>query len=143
MKKVKIIIIPLLLIFIIYYVTVRYFFPNIAESGQFGDMFGGINAVFSGFAFLGVIYAIILQREDLELQRKELELTRQELKKSAEAQTKQVKQMEKSACLNALSALINFHATMATSFYRDQESTQGEARKAQPYIDEIKALLEK
>jgi len=56
--------------------------------GQFGDMFGVVNALFSGLAFGGVIYAILLQREDLALQREELTLTRAELRRSAEAQEK-------------------------------------------------------
>lgn len=42
-------------------------------------MFGAANALFSGFAFVGLIVAILLQREELELQRKELKLTRKEL----------------------------------------------------------------
>ena len=44
--------------------------------GTFGDLFGSINALFSGLAFLGVICAILLQRKELKDQRKELELTR-------------------------------------------------------------------
>ena len=47
--------------------------------GTFGDMFGGVNALFSGLAFLGVIYAILLQRKELRLQRLELRMTRREL----------------------------------------------------------------
>lgn len=47
--------------------------------GTFGDTFGAINALFSGFAFAGVIYAILLQRVELKLQRNELQLTRAEL----------------------------------------------------------------
>ena len=35
-------------------------------------MFGAVNALFSGLAFAGVVYAIFLQRMDLALQRKEL-----------------------------------------------------------------------
>jgi hypothetical protein len=35
-------------------------------------MFGAVNALFSGLAFAGVVYAIFLQRIDLALQRKEL-----------------------------------------------------------------------
>ncbi|MBX2834459.1 MAG: putative phage abortive infection protein [Micavibrio sp.] len=49
------------------------------QRGTFGDMFGGVNALFSGLAFAGVIYAILLQRKELELQREELILTRGEL----------------------------------------------------------------
>jgi hypothetical protein len=48
--------------------------------GSFGDMFGAINALFSGLAFAGVIIAILLQRQELRLQRKELEQTKEELK---------------------------------------------------------------
>ena len=42
--------------------------------GQFGDLFGGVNALFTGLAFAGVIYTILLQRRELELQREELRL---------------------------------------------------------------------
>lgn len=55
---------------------------------DFGEMFGAVNTLFSGLAFAGVIYAIFLQRRELELQRNELEMTRAELRRSAEAQEK-------------------------------------------------------
>ncbi len=64
----------------------RYVGASWTEKGQFGDMFGVVNALFSGLAFAGVIYAILLQRKELQLQRQELELTRHELERSAEAQ---------------------------------------------------------
>ena len=50
------------------------------DKGSIGDMFGAPNALFSGLALLGVIYALIMQRKDLELQRKELQETREEFK---------------------------------------------------------------
>src|SRR5689334_15440351 len=50
------------------------------EQGQFGDMFGAVNALFSGLAFAGIIYTILLQREELGAQRKELKQTRKEFK---------------------------------------------------------------
>jgi hypothetical protein len=65
---------------------VYFSFSGWTERGQFGDLFGVVNALFSGLAFAGLIYAILLQREDLALQRTELTLTRQELKRSASAQ---------------------------------------------------------
>ena len=67
-------------------VAAYYWLPDWTTRGQFGDVFGAANALFSGLAFAGLIYAILLQREDLELQRKELEMTRQELTRSAAAQ---------------------------------------------------------
>ena len=57
-----------------------------AEQGSFGDMFGAVNALFSGLALAGVVYAILMQREELSLQREELAATREELRRSAEAQ---------------------------------------------------------
>lgn len=49
------------------------------KRGQFGDMFGAVNALFSGLAFAGLIITLILQKRELGLQREELEATRLEL----------------------------------------------------------------
>jgi hypothetical protein len=61
--------------------------PHKAEQGQIGDLFGGINALFSGLALAGVVTAVVLQSRELQLQREamhkqneELELTRNEIK---------------------------------------------------------------
>lgn len=35
-------------------------------AGTFGDMFGAANAFFSGLAFLGVVYALLLQHEEMK-----------------------------------------------------------------------------
>ncbi len=48
--------------------------------GTFGDMFGSINALFSGLALAGIILTILLQRKELKLQRQELMDTRLEFK---------------------------------------------------------------
>lgn len=52
--------------------------PDAERQGQFGDMFGAVNALFSGLAFAGLIITLILQRRELSLQRDELEQTRKE-----------------------------------------------------------------
>ena len=61
------------------------------KRGQFGDMFGAMNAIFSGLAFAAIIYTIQLQRKELSLQRLELELTRDELQKTADATERNAK----------------------------------------------------
>ena len=43
------------------------------ERGTFGDMFGAVNALFSGLAFAGLIVTLIMQHEELKNQRKEIE----------------------------------------------------------------------
>ncbi len=50
-------------------------FKNWSDRGTFGDMFGAVNALFSGLAFVGVIIAILLQRQELKYQRDELKLS--------------------------------------------------------------------
>jgi hypothetical protein len=80
--------------------------------GQFGDIFGGVNALFTGLAFAGVIYTIFLQRKELELQREELGLTRNELHRSADAQSEQVARLEEAAELSAVSTLLSTYGTL-------------------------------
>lgn len=82
-------------------------FNSWSDRGTFGDMFGAVNALFSGLAFAGIIYAILLQSKELELQREELKLTREELSKSALAQSAQVDVMKKEAERNAISSELN------------------------------------
>lgn len=56
--------------------------------GTFGDMFGAVNALFTGLAFATLIYTTWLQRDELSLQREELAATRIEL----QGQKEQLKQ---------------------------------------------------
>lgn len=56
------------------------FISNDQTQGVFGDQFGSVNALFSGFALAGIIYTIVLQKKELSLQREELEETREEFK---------------------------------------------------------------
>ena len=70
----------------------------VPERGTFGDMFGAVNSLFSGLAFAGVVYAILMQRKELELQRAELSLLKDELARSANSGDLSLK----ISCLNAL-----------------------------------------
>lgn len=47
-------------------------YEEMEERGQFGDAFGGINAVFSGLALCGVVTALYFQAKELALQRQQL-----------------------------------------------------------------------
>lgn len=94
----------ILVVSIVYYFILN---SNSENRGTFGDMFGSLNAVFSGFAFAGVIITIIMQM-------KELELTRKELRRSAEAQDKsqialneQLKSMQLTSKIDSLNQYIS------------------------------------
>jgi hypothetical protein len=54
--------------------------PDWQSRGQFGDLFGSVNSLFSGLAFVGIFWALRLQQEQLSLQQTELRLQREELK---------------------------------------------------------------
>lgn len=54
--------------------------PDAAMRGPTGDLYGSVNALFSGLAFAGLLGTLWLQREQLALQRDELRLQREELK---------------------------------------------------------------
>lgn len=58
-------------------ITVIYFvFPDWQIRASFGDAFGSVNSLFSGLALAGVVYALILQRKELQMQREELQMNR-------------------------------------------------------------------
>lgn len=111
--------------------------------GQFGDMFGAVNALFSGLAFAGLIYTVLLQREELSLQREELKLTRRELERSAAAQEKsesalrdQAKSAAQSARLAAVNALLDHYRREVQAFH-GQSFTGDDPRHAQ--LQELRA----
>jgi uncharacterized membrane protein len=120
-KKQKIgnkqLLILLSIVFVVWLITgfiISFVHGDLNNRGLFGDSFGMVNSLFSGFAFAGIIYTILLQRKELKYQRDELKLTRKELKKSSNAQiasqkelAKQSLNMKRTAELNALSTLIN------------------------------------
>ena len=67
-------------ILVLWGLTFLLFLIEDENRGAFGDMFGAINALFSGLALGGIVYSIILQQNELSLQRKELSDTREEFK---------------------------------------------------------------
>ncbi|OHC64415.1 MAG: hypothetical protein A3H93_05115 [Rhodocyclales bacterium RIFCSPLOWO2_02_FULL_63_24] len=78
----------LLLIWLFYGLTSYFLLPLVLvhsntdtqKIGQFGDVFGALNALFSAFAFAVLIFTMFLQRRELALQREELEYTRSEIR---------------------------------------------------------------
>ena len=96
--------------------------------GQFGDTFGALNALFSGLAFAGLIYTILLQR-------KELELTRQELKKATENQTKSEEALRKQAKSMSMTAMINGYTAFIQSIDNDLDSRGGSGNQIASQFD--------
>lgn len=126
--------------------------------GTFGDMFGSINALFSGLALAGIILTILLQRRDLAYQRKDLAIqlrvlneTKDELKRTAIAQEKseialnrQAENLKISAELTALNTLVNYYydeVKFASS--RGLPTTGSLHAEKEKYVKRIKEILER
>ena len=73
-KSLIILIVTVVCIWLLNWLALRH-----SSHGTFGDAFGASNSLFSGLAFAGLLYTIILQRQELQLQKEELHLTRKEL----------------------------------------------------------------
>jgi hypothetical protein len=85
------------------------------DRGTFGDMFGAVNSLFSGLAFAGLIYAILLQQQELALQREELSLTRNELKVSAQAQIESAQALTRQLAVASLTAQLTAYSSLLQS----------------------------
>ncbi|CAH1216024.1 hypothetical protein [Paenibacillus sp. JJ-223] len=71
-----------------------YIFVDKDFRGITGDMFGAVNALFSGFAFAGLIYTIAVQRQELSLQREAIKMQTEELKMQREETARSADQLE-------------------------------------------------
>lgn len=91
------------------------------DRGTFGDMFGAVNALFSGLAFAGLIATLLYQREELKLQREELAQTREELKGQREEFEEQNKTMKRqrfeNTFFNMLSLQQEIVANLSYEYY--------------------------
>ncbi len=73
-------VIILIIILFVFFGSGYYMYCNMTSTnrGTFGDMFGAVNALFSGLALFGIIVTLYMQRKDLNLQKEEMKLTRKE-----------------------------------------------------------------
>ena len=103
----------------LWYLT-YYLLKDVAETkrGTFGDMFGSVNALFSGLALAGIILTILLQRKELKLQREELRDTRTEFETQNE--TLKLQRFE-----NTFFSILNLHhqivAAIDYRYYKSKE----------------------
>ena len=93
------------------------FFMNSTDRGTFGDMFGAVNALFSGLAFAGLIVTLIMQHEELGLQREELAQTNKELEAQREEFADQNKTMKIQRFENTLFNMLSLHQDIVNGLY--------------------------
>lgn len=124
--------------------------PTWENRGQLGDLFGSVNALFSGLAFAGLIYTIFLQRNELRLQREELKLQREEMAKSREELAEQAKVLKAQflssvAQLKAVASQTRIEAIKIDSFQHVEHAREKYAdqiREEAKLIENITEQLE-
>ncbi len=83
--KLLLLLVAVVLIWLAAPIALWYAIPELSARGQFGDLFGSVNALFSGLAFAGIVWSLwvqqqlLVQREELQAQREELRLQREEM----------------------------------------------------------------
>lgn len=90
-----------------YLVNFTYAFLNSDSSGTFGDTFGAANAIFSGTALVMLIYAVILQRDELYIVQEERNDTKKLLAGQEKINTIQQEALRKQIFDQAFYQLIN------------------------------------
>lgn len=115
------------------------------ERGTFGDMFGAVNALFSGLAFAGLIVTLLYQKEELKLQREELAQTREELKGQREEFEEQNKTMKRqrfeNTFFNMLSLQQEIVANLSYEYYVNPNVCPPNTPPEQFYGKSLKGML--
>lgn len=101
----------------LYSVWINSRYTVLANRGLFGDKFGAPNALFSGLAFVGIIYAILLQRQELGLQRKELRSAVEESHRTTEALEKSNIEAAKSRSAQVFEQIVRILADIDADIY--------------------------
>ena len=97
-----------------YGIIVHQLEPDWQTRGQFGDTFGALNTLFTGWAFVGVLFTLFQQSREIEEGREKIEEQRAIQKKTEEMLLKQVEALSITARVNALTARISGYNVQLT-----------------------------
>lgn len=84
-------------------------FQKWEDRGLFGDMFGVVNALFSGLAFSGIIITIFIQFLSIKIQHKEIKETEESQRKSELILKRQLETFEFFTRFNAQVHLMDYY----------------------------------
>lgn len=96
----------------------------VSERGQFGDTFGVVNALFSGLAFAGLVYAIMMQRYEVALAKKDARITKQILNdQTAHLEEQNLRETQRSS-EDSFFKLLTSHQAVLESVYALDANTK-------------------
>ncbi len=101
-------------IWLIYWIAAILLEKDSSTRAEFGDMFGAINALFTGLAFAGLIVTIIMQSKELKFQGEQLKIQGDELRnqnQQLELQAKELK-VQSDALISSTNEFIEQNKTL-------------------------------
>ena len=116
------------LIFIIVLWASNFLFLLLDNPGTYGDIFGVVNALFSGLAFALLIFTAKMQSEELALQREELAANREELKGQKEQLEQQNKTFELQRFEDSFFSLLKAQSDIVDAMKMNVERRSYESR---------------
>lgn len=129
-------------------VGIMFFLDDWSDRGTFGDLFGAVNALFSGLAFAGLLFSLIENRKQISSQQEELLINRKELLKARKIQEKtekaieaQVTQIQNTARLSGLNTLVNYFTNIINDPKRSSVEIDLAIEKRKEAIREIDRLI--
>lgn len=112
------------------FVLIYLFIDDWDVRGQFGDLFGSVNALFSGLAFAGLVITIIQQRHDLQLQRQANDQSKKELNQQNETMKKERFENTFFKMLEVQQSIVNdLYATDSHTEWVKQDAPNGRSAK--------------
>lgn len=122
-------IIAIVLIQCIYGLFIYSSFGTWDERGTFGDMFGAVNALFSGLAFAGIVFTIIIQLLSIDIQKKELEKTVDAQRKSELILKRQLETSEFSTRFSAEVYLLDYYDRKILELTKSNQDEKAKQKK--------------
>jgi hypothetical protein len=117
------------------WVAIVHYYPSLIDRANFGNMFGGINTLFAGLGFAGLIGTLILQQRALALQSRSL------IEQSEEIQ-RQNRRQERQAFESMLVQLLGFHHEIAKEMHLRLGAATFEGRAAfRALADELQGII--
>ncbi|MBH0236888.1 putative phage abortive infection protein [Methylobrevis albus] len=127
----------LFLVMAVLYAANLFYGLNLSQSerGIFGDMFGAVNALFSGLACVGIGYAIFLQRQEIGLLRLDADRSRDLVEKQNVHMETQFKSMSISNRQETFFNLVNLLESIRSNLSKNNDD--------EDYLDDQGSLFSK
>lgn len=114
----------ILIVWVASFAIIYVFIEEWENRGQFGDLFGAVNALFSGLAFAGLVITIMQQRHDLQLQRNAIEQTNKEMQQQTQEFDTQNETLRRQQFDNTFFELLHMLQTIVSDLTLNVEYSQ-------------------